>query len=810
MHRSRLYQSLSILAGLVIITYLLISLYLPSARWLIFGIEKRTGRVRMVEQRVTFLPPYEYYRLKFEKRDGFAQRDDFVQVNSKDGVPVKLQYRLRFGLSGDTIPDAGRVVSQGWNSWTRARVAEAVAAVASQIPIEDLLSPTSNFNAQRDPLRQAVARHLGETGLKVTAFEIARFEVDRQALLNVKRAELRRDARSAPTRVVVFAVDGADWELLSELSNDDRIPNIKALTQGGTSGSTQTIQPTISPMLWTTVATGLTPDRHGVLDFNDFGQHAPVDAHTRRAPAVWDIADAFGRPSEVVNWWTAWPPSAKDSVFFDTPVEIAPGAIYPPELADRAQSLVVPVETVGYDQVRRFLNITPDEFNASIHRASPTDPINIFRGVLAKTWSDHRVALNLYNDAKQHGRDPALTMIAYDGTDAVNHLFAPFHPPYREGISQDEYRKYWPTVATYYSEVDRLIGEWMNILPRDTTVMIVSANGFRWGKTRPREAPAGNATLSDHRNPGMFIAYGPHVAPSRASHAMSIYDVAPTILALLGLPQSMEMPGHVATWAFRDVQPIASVRVVSYGEFVGDRPLAALARPDPKIYQSALQSVGHLNDPSRNLTPVLEEQDQPAQTAAALPPEKWGTYAYYNNLGVNLRAKGKLKEAAEAFQQAIGLNPGRPTPYLNLAMTLFDRQQYTDAEETFFTAVAKGLPNAESYIVDFAALYRERSMVSRAIAVLGKGKELFPQSYLIAANLGSALMQASRYTEGVSELERALGLQPSSTLVLNNLGVFYAKKEDYARALDYWNRSLSIQAQQPQIRQAADAARTRL
>jgi Flp pilus assembly protein TadD len=460
--------------------------------------------------------------------------------------------------------------------------------------------------------------------------------------------------------------------------------------------------------------------------------------------------------------------------------------------------------------VRRFLNISQSEWDRSTSQGGDTDPINIFRNVLAKTWSDHRVAINLYNDERQHGRDPLLLMLSYEGTDAVNHLFGPFHPPYRDGVSQDGYRKYWPAAANYYSEVDRLIGEWINLLPRDTTVMVMSAYGFRWGKERPRKPPNGGAALSDHRNPGVFIAYGPHVAPSRVNHATSVYDVAPTVLALLGLPQSMEMPGKVATWAFRNVEPITSVRVVSYGEFVNDRPIATSAHLDAARYQRELQAIGHLSDPSRNITPVLEDQTQPARAAAPLSPQKWGAYAYYNNLGVELRGKGKLKEAADAFQQAIEINPDRPVPYLNLAMTLFDRQQYSDADELFLQAVAKGLLNSENYFVDFAALYRQRDMPSRAIAILEKGKEMFPQSYLIAANLGSALVAGSRYTEGVPELERALGLRPSSTEVLNNLGIYFAKRKDYARALDYWNRSLSIEPRQPLIRQAAEAARSRL
>lgn len=812
MPRNRFLRALLLLAGLAAITYFLISLYLPSSRWMILGVDKNSGEVRMVEQHVTFLPPFRFYRLRFEKREGAAQRDDMIRITSREGVPVTVTYRLRFGIAaGGRIPDARRVVNEGWNGWIRARVGEAVAAVTSQIPIEDLLSPTSQFNAQRNALRQTVARHLAQSGLNVTAFEILRLEVDRRSLLRVKRAELRRDARSAPTRVAIFALDGADWDLLSELANDGRIPNLKALMQGGTTASLQTIQPTVASMLWTTVATGLPPDRHGVIDFTDWAHHTPVESYTRRAPALWDIAGGFGQNVVVAGWWTAWPPpAARPGIFYDEPVDLVPNAVDPPELAPRAEALQVLPSTIGYPQVHRFLNITPAEWDRATSNSDSNDAINVFRQVLAKSWNDHRVAINLYNDARQRGQDPLLIMFYQGGTDAVNHLFAPFHPPYRDGVSQDGYRKFWPAVANYYAEMDRLIGEWMSVLPRDTTTIVLSSYGFHWGKERPRTPPNGASALADHRNPGVFIAYGPHVAPSRAAHTMSIYDVAPTVLTLLGLPAATEMPGKPATWMFRDVTPITSVRVVSYGEFLDDHSIATSVRGDPNEYQRLLEAIGHLPDASRRTTPMLEDQQQPARVAKPLPPRKWGLYAYYNNLGVQLRQQKKRKDACDAFQQAIELNPDRPVPFLNLAMTLFDRQMYSDADDAFLQAVAKGLPNAEESFIDFAALYRQNNMVSHAIALLSKGKEMFPQSYLISANLGSALVEANRFSEGVPELERALGLRPSSIEVLNNLGMYYAKREDYARALDYWNRSLSIEPHQPLIRQAAEAARSRL
>ena len=803
--RSRFLRTIFWLACLAGTAYLLVSLFLPSSRRLIFGVDKSSGEVRMVSSHVTLLPPHRYYRLTFEKREGAAQSDGFVHITSKEGVPVTLNYRLRFGISGNRIADARRLVTDGWSAWIRARVSEAVAAVTAQVGVEDLVSPTSQFSTRHDLLKHIVAAHLAQSGLNVTAFQIARVEPDRDALLKYKRSELRRSARGVAGRVAIFAIDGADWDLIQELSNDGRIPNLQALIKGGTTGNLQTIQPTVSPLVWTTMGTGVTPDRHGVIDFFDPGSRAPIDSYARRVPAIWDIAEGFGRHSVVVNWWTAWPPSPSTTTVFDTPVELNENAIYPPDVVAKAHSAEVAPATVGYDQVHRFLNISSAEYDAGV--SNPSDPINVFHEVLIKTWNDHSVAMHMYRD-----QSPLFFAMMYEGTDVVNHLFAPYHPPQRDGVSQEAYRKFWPAVANYYSDVDRMIGEWMKVIPDDTTVMIVSAHGYKWGKTRPMEPPAGRAALADHRNPGIFIAYGNHVLPSRASHAISIYDIVPTVLAILGLPQSGEMPGHVPPWAFKDIAPVQSVRVNSYSEFFSERPVATSARVNPKEYQADLQAIGHILDPSRGMQPQFENADVQPASPQTLPPQQWGAYAYYNNLGIEMQKQKKVKDAVDAFQKAIDLNPGRPAPYLNMAMALFDRQQYTTANEVFLEAIKHGLPNGDQWFCDFASLYRQTEKTTWAINLLSKGKEIYPQSYLIAANLGSALVQADRFTEGVPELERALGLQPSSTLALNNLGILYAKKSppDYGRALDFWNRSLTIDPRQPQIRAAVQAAQTQL
>ena len=75
MFRSRWSRALALLVLLFGTLYVVASLYLPSSRRLVFGVDKRTGKVRVVESHITFLPPNQFYRLQFDRRDGWAQRD---------------------------------------------------------------------------------------------------------------------------------------------------------------------------------------------------------------------------------------------------------------------------------------------------------------------------------------------------------------------------------------------------------------------------------------------------------------------------------------------------------------------------------------------------------------------------------------------------------------------------------------------------------------------------------------------------------------------------------------------------------------
>jgi Tfp pilus assembly protein PilF len=264
------------------------------------------------------------------------------------------------------------------------------------------------------------------------------------------------------------------------------------------------------------------------------------------------------------------------------------------------------------------------------------------------------------------------------------------------------------------------------------------------------------------------------------------------------------------TWAFKDLRPISGVGIGSYQDLITRKFVPVTARIDGAVYTKRLQAIGHLTDPNKVAMPLVTEGDDAPDAPKPIAPQTWGLYAYLNNQAIEMKRQGKSKEAIETFQKAIDLNPQRPTPYLNMAMLLMEKQQYTSADALLFKALTLGLPNPEKYVLDMSAYYRQHDMPTRAIAVLGRARQLLPQSYLIAANLGSALAESDRFTEAQPELERALAMQPSSSQVLNNLGLIWYKKKDPGRALDYWNRSLAIDPRQPQIREAVAAVRSRI
>lgn len=93
---------------------------------------------------------------------------------------------------------------------------------------------------------------------------------------------------SAAPRVVVIGIDGGSWNLIEAGWRRGELPHLRALAERGRSAVLASVEPTNSPTVWTSIATGRSPTAHGVTHFY-------ATRHAIRAPVVWETLAHRGR-----------------------------------------------------------------------------------------------------------------------------------------------------------------------------------------------------------------------------------------------------------------------------------------------------------------------------------------------------------------------------------------------------------------------------------------------------------------------------------------------------------------------------------
>jgi hypothetical protein len=166
-----------------------------------------------------------------------------------------------------------------------------------------------------------------------------------------------------PPKVVVLGFDGVGWDTLDPLLRKGKLPYLEKLRSESAWGPLGTFKPTKSPVIWTSIATGMTMDKHGILDFvylkeNDLP--VPFDNSERREPSLWQILDHFGKRSVVINWFVTYPPDDIDGIMVSNRFRRAilldaerrarmRDTIHPQELFDRLS----PMLDLDYETARR-------------------------------------------------------------------------------------------------------------------------------------------------------------------------------------------------------------------------------------------------------------------------------------------------------------------------------------------------------------------------------------------------------------------------------------------------------------------------
>ena len=111
-------------------------------------------------------------------------------------------------------------------------------------------------------------------------------------------------------RVLLIGIDGADMRIVDRLVGEGKLPNFARLKREGAWGPLRSVEPLLSPLVWTSIATGRRPQDHGVFDFVEItpdGEPTPITSTRRLVPALWNLAGRYGRNAGFIGWYASYP-----------------------------------------------------------------------------------------------------------------------------------------------------------------------------------------------------------------------------------------------------------------------------------------------------------------------------------------------------------------------------------------------------------------------------------------------------------------------------------------------------------------------
>jgi Flp pilus assembly protein TadD len=599
--------------------------------------------------------------------------------------------------------------------------------------------------------------------------------------------------------VLFVGLDGADWELLDPYIQEGRMPNLAALSKEGQTGVLTTIQPPLSPLVWTTEMTGVSPLEHGILDFTRFhpktGEREPIPREERRVPAVWNMASAAGRSVAVFGLWATWPAEPVRGLLvadrFSSFTSSGPppaGSVYPQKEEAWARQIQERAEReVDLAALQAYIpDLTEDEFRAAVVQPDPyAHPVSALRRILVETRAYDALARTWISEHR-----PDLSIVYFQGTDTIGHVFAPYAPPLRPGVPEAEYARFHRVPELYFAEIDRLLGEYRKLAERQGAVlMLASDHGFRWSEARPENLSSSAVATAGrwHRDEGMYLLWGPGVTPGSRERG-GVAQVCATLLALLGLP-----PGSGLA-----APPLPGVSASS-GDLLNYRALLPSPPAAPEATPSGSQ--GDEITKLRALGYVGGSEPVRAPTGAGTR-----TPASFNNEGLLLRQAGRTREAAAAFERALSLDPRSASALWNLSDLLHSEGREPErSDELLVQAAAAGLPEgaervgARSHeLVRTGAATRARKLLDDSIAVL-------PNDPGLRLLRGRTRLETGDCSAARTDFREAARQAPDNAIAWASLGLSELCLGDAAAARPALERSLAIDPAQPQVRKALAA-----
>lgn len=579
-------------------------------------------------------------------------------------------------------------------------------------------------------------------------------------------------------RVLLIGWDAADWQMIHPLLDSGFMPNLQRLIEGGVIGNLSTLSPMLSPILWTSIATGKRAYDHGVHGFveplPDRSGVRPVGTRTRRVKALWNIASQSDRASIVCAWQASHPAeliqgAMVSNLFFLPSPNALPdswpmpdGCVEPRGLANELVDLRVhPLEIEG-SSIQQLIPRA-----AELDQSDPivSRRLAFLAQRLAQVISVHAVGTELLE--KQEWNFGA---VYYECIDQVGHEFMRFHPPRLPDVPECDFELYRDVIAGIYRFHDLMLGRLVELVGPNAHVIIVSDHGFECGARRPR----GRVEPAKwHRPQGIFVLHGPGIRADDRIEGATLLDIAPTVLALLGLPVGDDMEGKPLVNAW--VSPPQIQRVPSWEDISGrdGRLTSQSQEKNSAATQAALNQLIELGY-------IAPSRDDPLSLVAQAEAET------DFNVAVSLCEAGRVREGKEILAKLIARRPDEPQPryWMAFAQACLSTQTPQDAAPAL-DALERTQPDAPQTMVLRGLLSWVRGDMEACAHAFHEAERIAPNDPITQTYLGRLYLRQRRWPEAERAFKRALEVDPDLPDAHYGLSVALPRQNFVEQGIDH-------------------------
>jgi len=311
------------------------------------------------------------------------------------------------------------------------------------------------------------------------------------------------------------------------------------------------------------------------------------------------------------------------------------------------------------------------------------------------------------------------------------------------------------------------------------------------------------------RNPGAFPR------PRTVGSAVRLVDVAPTVLATLGLAgEANAMQGRDLTPWMRGkedgdldalVETFYPRENFGWSELVGliSGPWKFIQAPRPELYDL-------VRDPGELRDLAAASADKAAEMARKLeqellrmisPSGAGGPAADSAEVRERLRSLGYVNFAPAKGEAA----PADPKDKIGLLKNIQQaqiheaREEFAEAEQAY-REVVRAIPDSPESYVNLALVQARQNGFDRAIETLKEGVERIPDSDVLLVRLGHTYLVGGKPREALETMEKVLVLYPESLDALTvSAGILDATGRK-AEAREFYRRALEVEPESRHLR----------